>query len=111
MLENAKGTVLTPNNQGGLVLMLPCHAVIYYDGDFSLSLKLQYLREYHSDQALVNEGGCLPPECSPWWSCPNAAHEGAAVSDARLLYGIRTTKFGDVSTKVSPSRLAMPQVL
>ncbi len=62
MLENAKGTVLTPNFQGGLVLMLPCHTVIFYDGDSSLSLKLQnqreieivllgilYLREYRSD--------------------------------------------------------------
>jgi hypothetical protein len=29
VLENAKGTVLTPNFQGGLVLMLPCQAVIF----------------------------------------------------------------------------------
>ncbi len=45
VLENAKGTVLTPNIQGGLVLMLLCHAVISYDGDSSLSLKLQNQRE------------------------------------------------------------------
>ena len=45
VLENAKGTVLTPNFQGGLVLMHPCHAVISYDGDSSLSLKLQNQRE------------------------------------------------------------------
>ena len=70
-----------------------------------------YLREYLSDQVLVNEGGYLPPKCSPLWSCPNAVHEGAAVSDTRLLYGVRTTKFGYVSTKVVPPRLAMPQVL
>jgi hypothetical protein len=62
VLDNAKGTVLTPNIWGGLVLMLPCHAVISYDGDSSLSLKLQnqreieivllgilYMREYRSD--------------------------------------------------------------
>ena len=87
VLENAKGTVLTPNIQGGLVLMLTCHAVISYDGDSSLSPKLQnpreiwswhccvmlhalplgamLLREHQSDQALVNEGGCLTPICSP----------------------------------------------
>ena len=45
VLENAKGTVLTPNIWGGLVLMLPSHAVISYDGDSSLSLKLQNQRE------------------------------------------------------------------
>ena len=45
VLENAKGTVLNPYFKGGLVLMLPCHAVISYDGDSSLSLKLQNQRE------------------------------------------------------------------
>ena len=30
-------------------------------------------------------------------------NEGAAVLDARLLYGVRTTKFSDVSTKVGPT--------
>ena len=74
-------------------------------------LEILYLREYRSDQVLMNEGGCLPPKCSPLWSFPNAVHEEAAVSEARLLYGDRTTKFGSVSTKVGPPRLAMPQVL
>ncbi len=123
VLENAKGTVLTPNFQGGLVLMLPCHTVISYDGDSSLSLKLQnqreieivllgilYLKEYRSDWVLVNEGGCLPPKCSPLWSCLNVVHDGAAVLDAMLFYGVGTTKFDNVSTKVGPPGLAMPQV-
>ncbi len=110
VLENVKGTVLTPNIQGGLVLMLPCHAVISYDGDSSFSLKLQYMREYCSDKALVNKGVCLPPKCSPLWSCLNVVHDGAAVLDAMLLYGVGTTKFGNVSTKVGPPGLAMPQV-
>jgi len=117
VLENAKGTVLTPNIQGGLVLMLPCHAVISYDGDSSLSLKLQnqreieivllgilYLKEYRSDWALVNEGGCLPPICSlhgsvwmremvdvlpirsQWWCCTlDAVHVGAAKNMRSML--------------------------
>ncbi len=37
-------------------------------------------------------------------------HDGAAVLDAMLLYGVGTTKFGNVSTKVGPPGLAMPQV-
>ena len=45
VLENAKGAVLTSNIWGGLVLMLPRHDVILYDGDSSLSLKLQNQRE------------------------------------------------------------------
>ena len=45
VLENAKGMALTPNTQGGFVMMLPCHAVISYDDDSSLSLKLQNQRE------------------------------------------------------------------
>ena len=79
------------------------------EGDRVL-LGILYLREYRSDWVLVNEGGCLPPECSPLWSCLNVVHDGAAVLDAMLLYGVGTTKFGNVSTKVGPPRLAMPQV-
>ena len=73
-------------------------------------LGIFYLKEYRSDQALVNEGGCLPLKCCPRWSCPNAVHEGDAVSGARLFYSVRATKFGNVSTKDSPPRLTMSQV-
>jgi hypothetical protein len=64
----------------------------------------------------------LHPGCSPCWSCQEYAvhvgaavqeyvvHDGAAVLDAMLLYGVGTTKFGNVSTKVGPPGLAMPQV-
>ena len=45
-------------------------------------------------------------EAAPWmqsmfWSFQEyAVHDGAAVSDARILYGVGTTKFGNISTKV-----------
>jgi hypothetical protein len=52
-----------------------------------------------------------PRRCSPCWSCQKyVVHDGAAVLDAMLLYGVGTTKFGNVSTKVGPPGLAMPQV-
>ena len=104
VLENAKGMGLTPNFKGGLVLMLPCAKLSFLwrwffsftqasesEGDRVL-LGILYLREYRSDWVLVNEGGCLPPKCSPLWSCLNVVHDGAAVLDAMLLYGVGTTK-------------------